>query len=85
MVFFPRARLSEELEPFLLAADPPPAPARDAAADESADAAVAAAEPQGPVPDHNLPLVHVMGRVCSLRILGRAMIFFDLVHPDVQS
>lgn len=45
---------------------------------------MAAAEPAGLVPAHGLPLVHAQGRVCSLRLLGRAMIFFDLVDPDVQ-
>lgn len=75
-----RAKLPEELAPFLC--DPPPPPADQE--EEDADAALAASEPSGPVPGHGLPLVHVRGRVCSLRMLGRAMLFFDLVDKSVQ-
>jgi hypothetical protein len=85
-----RAKLPEELAPFLcdLPIPPPPPPRaeeeEEEEAAEDADAALAASEPSGPVPDHGLPLVHARGRVCSMRVLGRAMIFFDLVDPGVQ-
>ena len=81
-----RTKLPEELAPFLC--DPPsqfpPPPPPPQEEEEDADAALAASEPSGPVPGHGLPLVHARGRVCSLRMLGRAMLFFDLVDPGVQ-
>lgn len=33
--------------------------------------------------NHDLPLLHVVGRVCSRRALGRAMLFWDLVSPII--
>lgn len=80
-----RAKLPEELAPFLC--DPPPPRIDTDQSDEEEDAddnTLAASEPSGLVPPHGLPLVHARGRVCSLRMLGRAMQFFDLVEPGVQ-